>query len=220
MMNGKAGEHPKIHSNADTGADGRMVAPSAARNIQPILQALAEHVPAEGRALEIASGTGEHAIAFARAFPRVIWQPTDIAPDRLASIEAWRAAERAENLEPAQWLDASVPAWNAGRFDLAVTVNLFHLIPEQAARSVVAGVARALVPGARWFVYGPFRSAGRFRSPGDESFHERLTESDPAIGYKDIEWLIETCADAGLEWDDLISMPANNLALVTRMAGS
>lgn len=192
-----------------------MHAPSFARNRAPILAALAGHVPASGRALEIASGTGEHALAFARAFPGVMWQPTDIAPDRLASIEAWRSAEGTANLAPAHALDASTPDWEAGPVDLVVTVNLFHLIPAAAASNVIAGIARALTPGGRWFVYGPFRSGGDFRSYADGGFHRSLVASDPEIGYKDVEWVIETSARTGLDKVELIEMPANNLALVT-----
>ncbi len=213
-MTKTGGEQPVPHSHASTGTDGRMRAPSAGRNTGPILKAMAAHVPADGIALELASGTGEHAVAYARRFPQVTWQPTDIAADRLASIDAWRAAERVENLRVAQHLDASGPDWQTGPFDLVVVVNLFHLVSESTARNVIGGVARSLRPGGRFFVYGPFRTGGRFRSAGDQGFHQRLQDNDAAIGYKDLEWIEQTCATAGLARTELIEMPANNLSLV------
>jgi len=193
-----------------------MSAPSAARNIAPILQALGAHVPSGGRALEIASGTGEHVLAFAHRFPDVEWHPSDIAADRLASIEAWRASNPAPNLHPARYLDATGPQADLEGFDLLIIVNLLHLVPAEGAQRIIETVARALSVGGRFFLYGPFRVDGQFRGAGDAAFHARLRESDPAIGYKDLEWVTQTCAQAGLEQVDLIEMPANNLTFVAR----
>ncbi len=210
------GEQPQVHSNAAALADGRLCAPSASRNVGPITEALAPFVPARGRALEIASGTGQHAVAFARAFPNVTWQPTDIAPERLASIDAWRTAEGVENLRPARRLDAATADWDMGRFDLVTISNLFHLIPRPDAENVLQGAARALVPGGALFIYGPFREAGGFRSQGDAAFHARITAADPEAGYKSVEWMGAGAAAAGLKAAARLEMPANNLALVWR----
>lgn len=213
-----AGE--KTHSIALERDDGRLSAPSAARNIAPILEAITPYVPEGGVALEIASGTGEHAVAYAKAFPKTIWQPTDIDAQRLVSIDTWRAVEGVMNMRVAQSLDATAPHWRTGPFAMAVTVNLMHLIPKPAAQAVVKGVARNLSPGGHWFLYGPFRSGGAFRSDGDRSFHAALTEHDSAIGYKDIEAVEAWATEAGLTRVSLIEMPANNLALVMRHAHS
>lgn len=209
-----AGEKP--HSIAQGRDDGRMSAPSAARNMAPVLDAMAPFVPAQGVALELASGTGEHIVAYARKFPNVIWQPTDIDPDRLNSIDAWRADRGIQNMRMAQYLDASAPSWRTGPMAMIMTVNLMHLIDAPTARAVIAGVARNLAPGAHWFLYGPFRTGGAFRSDGDRTFHASLTAHDPQIGYKDLEKIEAWCAEAGLTRVDLIEMPANNLSLVLR----
>lgn len=211
-----AGEKPNYI--ADVRKDGRLSAPSAARNMDPILSAIAPYVPIGGVALEIASGTGEHAVAFAGAFPDTVWQPTDIDAARLISIDAWRARKGMLNMRVAQRLDATAPSWRTGPFDLAVAVNLMHLIDQTAAQAVVRGVARNLLPGGHWFLYGPFRSQGLFRSDSDLSFHTALTEDDPAIGYKDIEAVEAWAQDAGLTRAALIEMPANNLVLVMRQS--
>ncbi|UWQ13732.1 DUF938 domain-containing protein [Aliiroseovarius sp. M344] len=211
-----AGEKP--NSIAQTREDGRLSAPSAARNMDPILSAIEPYVPRGGVALEIASGTGEHAVAFAEAFPDTIWQPTDIDPKRLNSIDAWRAKKGLLNMRVAQVLDATAPSWSTGPFEMAVTVNLMHLIATPSAQAVVKGVARNLLPGGYWFLYGPFRTAGDFRSDSDRAFHATLTENDPAIGYKDIEVIEAWATEAGLYRVDLIEMPANNLVLVMRQS--
>lgn len=207
----------KPHSYVETRDGGRLSAPSAVRNIPPILETIAPFVPRGGVALELASGTGEHAVALACAFPDTIWQPTDIDPERLVSIDSWRAHHGVSNMRVAQALDATAPSWRSGPFDLAVTVNLFHLIAMTQVQAVMRGVARNLSPGGHWFLYGPFRSGGAFRSDADRAFHSALTDHDPQIGYKDIETIETWAADAGLIRVALIEMPANNLALVLRM---
>lgn len=208
------GEKP--HSNAEACDDGRLSALSALRNMQPILEAIAPYVPKGGVALEVASGTGEHAVALAREYPETIWQPTDIAPDRLVSIDGWRVYRGVSNMRAAQALDATAPSWRLEPFALAVTVNLFHLISKSDVQAVMRGIVRNLTPGGHWFVYGPFRSGGAFRSDADRAFHAALTAHDPQIGYKDVEALETWAADVGLTRVALIEMPANNLALVLR----
>lgn len=208
------GEKP--HSTTETCDDGRLSAPSALRNMQPILEAIAPFVPKGGVALELASGTGQHAVALAQAFPDTIWQPTDIDPDRLLSIDSWRRYHGLSNICVARALDATAPSWRLGPFALAVTVNLFHLITKPDVQAVMRGVARNLSPGGYWFLYGPFRSGGTFRSDADRAFDATLTDHDPQIGYKDIETIETWATDAGLTRAALIEMPANNLALVLK----
>lgn len=204
------------HSVAHKRGDGRLSAPSAARNIAPILDAMSAYVPSGGVALEIASGTGEHIVEFARAFPNVVWQPTDIDPRRLVSIDAWRADWCIQNMRLALLLDASRPRWRTDPMAMIVTVNLMHLIPDAMAKSVIAGVARNLAPGAYWFLYGPFKSGGEFRSGGDRDFHASLVQQDAEMGYKDIEKVSAWAQSEGLKQVALLEMPANNLALVVR----
>lgn len=212
----QAGERP--HSTAHAREDGRLSAPSAARNEAPILEVLSRHVPNRGYALEIASGTGEHAVACAGAFPGVVWQPTDIEAERLVSIDSWRAVKGHRNMRLAQFLDASTPDWCAPGFDFFLTVNLLHLISEEAVRNLVHGIARSLDTGGRWALYGPFRTGGGFRSEGDLTFHESLTAHDPLIGYKDLEWVEQLARDAGLVRRELVEMPANNLMFISQKA--
>ena len=210
----------ELASVAEPGADARLSAPSALRNAGPITALLRAHAPAEGRALEIASGTGQHVLAFARAFPGLTWQPTEIAAERRASIDAWAATEGLPNIRAAIALDATAPGWanEHGGQDLVVLVNLLHLISTQEARTIIAEVARALAPGGRFVLYGPFLRDGEATSEGDASFDASLRASDPDVGYKDDFTTIDWLHEAGLTLVDVVEMPANNLAFVAHRA--
>lgn len=214
-MTSAHGETP-VHSNAERLDDGRLSAPAAVRNTPAIVAALAGLLPPSGRVLELAAGTGEHAVALAEAFAGLDWQPTDIAPERLASIDAWRAARGVGNMRVALRLDATRPDWRVDPVDVVYLANLLHLISAEAAQQVIAGAARALVPGGVFVAYGPFRTDGGFRSDSDARFHARLVASDPLAGYKDLEWVEEAGAQVGLERAARIEMPANNLIVALR----
>jgi len=211
-----------VHSQAEPhqphGRDARLSAPSANRNAADIARALAGHLPAAGRVLEIAAGTGEHAVALARANPELTWEPTDIAPARRASIDAWARAEGLINIRPAAPLDAAAPDWQAGPVAQAYAAvylsNLLHLLSMPHAANVFAGAARALAPGGCFCLYGPFREHGAYRSEGDERFDTQLQAADPETGYKSVEWVTETARAAGLDRNARIELPANNLILV------
>lgn len=196
-----------------SGDDPRMSAPSARRNMTPILEVLRAHAPATGRVLEIAAGTGEHAVAFSRAFPGLDWQPTDLDPDRLASIEAWRQAEGPANLRPPLTLNAAAPGWHAshGPADMILLVNLLHLISDAEAETVLSGITKALAPAGKAFLYGPFLRDGEATSEGDATFHANLRAQDPAIGYKDIAWVRDRLSPMKTE---TLDMPSNNLMVI------
>lgn len=196
--------------------DARLSAPSALRNRDLIATELSRLAPARGRALEIASGTGEHVVVFAVACPGLTWQPTEPDPLRRASIIAWTAAADLPNILPPLPLDAAQPGWAAthGPADLVVLVNLLHLISGPEADTLLAEVAAILQPGGIFTLYGPFLRDGAATSEGDAAFHASLRAQDPAIGYKDV---IDTCATlvrAGLRHVETVAMPANNLLLV------
>jgi hypothetical protein len=200
--------------------DGRLSAPAALRNRDDITDALTSIAPTSGRALEIASGTGEHVIRFARAMPRLTWQPTDPASDRRASITAWRAAEPSPNILDPIDLDACTPGWAAthGPVDLIFLANLLHLVSEPEARTCLTQMAYALAPGGRACVYGPFLRAGKTTSDGDAAFDASIRANHPDRGYKDLDWVLGIWTAAGLTPDAPRAMPANNLLLVARKA--
>jgi len=195
--------------------DARMSAPAALRNRDAILSVVMQHAPVTGRALEIASGTGEHVIAFAPATPGLTWQPTDVDDARLASIAAWVAASGAANILAPRPLDACAPGWSAREdsFDLIVLTNLLHLISGAAADILLSEIAAALRVGGVALIYGPFLRDGLPTSPGDATFHASLQAQDPAIGYKDLAEVTARLTDAGLQLRASVGMPANNVML-------
>lgn len=209
---------PPSASVAEPGEGGKLFAPSAARNAPLIAAELARRAPQKGRAQEIASGTGQHVVAYARALPGLTWQPTEVAPDRLASIAAYRAESGLENIAPPAPLDACAPGWGAdwAGQDLVVLVNLTHLIPEAALRTLLGEVARALAPGGLFFLYGPFKRSGQLTSAGDARFDGELRAADPAIGYKDDLDMARWLGEAGIALAETLEMPANNLVMLAR----
>lgn len=195
--------------------------PAVARNTGPILEVLRRVLPRSGTVLEIASGTGEHAVAFARAFPDLRWRPSDGDAAALESVRAWRAEAGLTNLLEPLRLDAATPAdWDAGRFGgpvaAAVCINMIHIAPWRAAEGLFAGTARVLEAGAPLYLYGPFREAGRPFAPSNAAFDESLRARDPAWGVRDLEAVAALAAAAGLRLEERIEMPANNLSLVFR----
>lgn len=202
-------------SGADISIDGRRHAPSAIRNQDPILAVLRTEAPAKGRLLEIASGSGQHAAAGAKALPGLIWQPSDANPDNLTSIAAWRAHGPCPNLRAPVVLDAAAHGWAKDwpAQDIVLIINLLHLIQVETAAAILSEATRALSPLGKLLVYGPFLRDGTTTSEGDAAFDGSLRAQDPTIGYKDLGWVQDQLANAGLS-SRLIAMPANNLMIV------
>jgi len=191
-------------------------APAAARNRDPILAVLRGLLSEGARVLEIASGTGQHAAAFARELPGVTWQPSDADPAALASIEAWRREEGLANLLPALEIDASAPPWEVGEVDAVVAINLVHIAPWRAAEGLFAGSSRVLAPGGVLFLYGPYRFDGAFTAPSNAAFDASLRAQDSAWGVRDVRDLTRLAEAGGLVREAVLAMPANNHGLVFR----
>lgn len=209
---------PDSASLANAREDGRMYAPSAARNADVIADLVALHAPAKGRALEIASGTGEHSVHIATRLPGLIWQPSDIDAARRCSINTHGAKAGLANLRSAIDLDATSAGWAAhhGGQDLILTVNLLHLVSWSEAQTLIKEAAKALAPGGVLILYGPFMRAGELTSAGDARFHADLRAQDPELGYKDDFDVIDTLQSAWLDLVEVNEMPANNLSFVAR----
>ncbi len=205
---------PSVASIATQGDGARMVAPAAERNMAVLCDLLEQVAPHQGRALELASGTGQHVSAFAARLPGLSWQPTEVDARRRASIDAY--CQGLDNVAPVQELNATRPGWGAdwAGQDLVVLINLLHLISEAEAATLITEAAAALAPGGRLVIYGPFMRAGELTSEGDARFHAALTTEDPEIGYKDDFDTIDLMQGAGLEMAQVVEMPANNLALI------
>lgn len=194
----------------------RLSSPAVARNRQPILEVLREVLPSRGRVLEIASGSGEHALYFARHLPEIRWQPSDPSPQALASIAAWRESEPSANLLEPLTLDVTVRPWPVTDFEALVCINMLHIAPWQASEVLLAEAGERLPPGGVLYAYGPFRREGRHTAPSNAAFDDDLRRRNPEWGIRDLEAVTALGQRHGLTLDRVVEMPANNLSVVWR----
>lgn len=195
---------------------GALAAPAAARNRDPILAVLREVLPATGTVLEIAAGTGEHAVHFAAALPHLFWQPTDPDEHARASIAAHATAAGLANMLPALALDASAAVWPVDHADAIVSINMIHIAPWHATEGLMAGAASLLPRGAPLYLYGPYRVLGEHTVPSNAAFDESLRARNPAWGVRDLDQVVALAAARGLRLERTVAMPANNLSVVFR----
>lgn len=177
---------------------------------------LARELPQAGLVLEIASGSGEHAVFMARRFPALEWQPSDIDTDALASIDAWSQEAGAGNIRPAIAIDATVPDWPVAAADCILCVNMVHISPYAATEGLFAGAGKLLSQGQPLILYGPFIESGVETAPSNLAFDADLKARDPAWGLREVEALDELARANGLARTARHEMPANNLTLVYR----
>lgn len=196
--------------------DDRRSAPHVARNAGPIADVLAQILPARGMVLELASGSGEHSLCFAREFPRLLWQPSDPEPAALRSIEAWRLESGLFNLLPAIPLDVRAADWPVPQTDAILCINMIHISPWAATAGLMRGAGRLLAAGAPLYLYGPYRRVGVETAPSNEAFDESLRARDPEWGLRSLEEVEAEAGKHGLQLDRIAEMPANNLSVVFR----
>ena len=189
-------------------------APAAARNRQPILDALAPHLPKSGLVLEVASGSGEHTAAFAETWPHLTFQPSDPDATARASIDAWR--EGLANVRPALALDASAKTWPIDRADAVICINMIHISPWSATEGLMSGAARILPKGGVLYLYGPYRRNGAHTAPSNAAFDASLRQQDPRWGVRDMETVTDLAAKHGFGAPVVVDMPANNFSLIFR----
>ena len=191
-------------------------APATARNSEPLAEVLAEELPDRGLVLEVASGSGEHAVFLARRFPALDWQPSDVDLEALASVDAWAAEAAVANLRPAIALDAAQAAWPIAAADAVLCVNMVHISPWSAAGGLFTGAGRILTSGAPLVLYGPFIEPGRETAPSNLAFDQSLKQRNSEWGLRNTADLDALAADHGLRRTARHAMPANNLVLVYR----
>ncbi|HUS97619.1 MAG TPA: DUF938 domain-containing protein [Hyphomicrobiaceae bacterium] len=193
----------------------RLVAPSVARNREPIFDVLSQHLPGQGCVLEIASGSGEHVAFFGEASdPGLVFQPSDPDASARASIDAWVKARGVRNVRPAILLDAASDAWPDQMFDAVICINMIHISPFAATRGLIQGAARVLRPGGKLFLYGPFQRRGLPTAPSNMRFDEDLRRRNPEWGLRVLEEVADLAVGAGFSLSVIEEMPANNLAVV------
>ena len=194
----------------------RRSAPAALRNREPIAEVLEQWLPPRGLVLEVASGTGEHAVHFAERFPELDWQPSDIETGALASIDSWRTATELPNLRAPLKLDAASALWPIDHSDAVLSINMVHISPWSSALGLIAGVTRILAADGPLILYGPWIRADAPTAQSNLDFDADLKRRDPRWGLRRVEDFAAAAAEHGLSLAEVRSMPANNLMLVFR----
>jgi SAM-dependent methyltransferase len=194
----------------------RRSAPAAVRNREPIADVLSGWLLTTGLVLEIASGTGEHAAFFAERFPGLEWQPSDVHPDALASIAAWRETTGLTNLRAPLVIDAGSAKWPIDRADAVLSINMVHISPWASALGLLDAAARLLSSGAPLILYGPWLKDDIPTVPSNLAFDADLKRRDPEWGLRRVEEFAAAAEEVGLLLQATRAMPANNLMLLLR----
>lgn len=196
--------------------DSRQFAPATQRNREPILAVLREVLPAQGLVLEIASGSGEHAVHFATAFPNLVFQPSDPDVTALASIDAWAGESALPNLRPAIRLDATAPRWPVTEAGAILCINMIHISPWAATEGLIRQAAQLLPAGGPLYLYGPYRQNGVPLAASNAVFDDSLRRRNPKWGLRELDAVAELARAAGFGEPAVTAMPANNLSVVFR----
>jgi uncharacterized protein DUF938 len=200
--------------------DGRIHSRMVEKNAKPVIDGLSPFLAGvAGNALEIGSGTGQHVIAFARAFPSLRWTPSEPNAAHRASIDAWRAHEGVAT-NPAIAIDAAAD-WAdqadvraVGRLSLILSLNVIHISPFSVTKGIVKGAGKSLQKSGMLAFYGPFREDGVHTGEGNAAFDTRLRADNPDWGVRDLAEIVELGQAAGLNKIDLLQMPSNNRILI------
>ncbi len=197
----------------DLGAEAKRHAPASARNVTFIGDVLEEWLPAKGLVLETSSGTGEHALAFAKRFPDLEWQPSDPDPLALASIEAWRQEAGPDNLFGPLMIDTRDGDWDLDRADVILSINMAHIAPWEATLGLLNGAQRLLSKDGQLILYGPWRADDIETAASNLAFDESLKDRDSRWGLRRVEDLVAEAEERDLRFVEKRLMPANNMML-------
>lgn len=204
---------------ASTTEDKKRYAPATLRNREAIAAVLALELPEAGLVLEVASGSGEHALYFAERFPSLTWQTSDPDPAALASIEAWRADHGRPNLLPPIALNGEDSDWALDQANAIFCANMVHIAPWEACEGMFAGAARLLPYGAPLILYGPYVEDDIETAPSNLAFDASLKARNPSWGLRNVADIDALGTDYGFARKARHEMPANNLTLVYRRSG-
>ncbi len=198
--------------------DERQYAPATQRNRKPILEILLRVLPPEGNILEVASGTGEHAVFFAPHLVPRYWIPSDRDPQLRESIVAWRNYSQVSNLHSPLDIDAAKSRWaiedEAIEIRAIVNINMIHIAPWSACLGLMAGANRLLPSGGILYLYGPFKQGGKHTAPSNSTFDQFLRSQNSQWGVRDLDEVIAVAKNNNLELQATFPMPANNLSVV------
>ena len=196
--------------------DRRQYAPATLRNRDFIVGVLRDVLPTKGVILEIASGSGEHVVHFARNFPSLVFQPSDREPDALQSVAAWLKAMGVTNVRAPMVLDVSQSPWPIASADGIICINMVHISPWETTLGLIRGAAAILPPTAPLYLYGPYKREGFATASSNQAFDRSLSDRNQTWGLRDLEAVAAAAQSVGFSIPTIIEMPANNLSVVFR----
>jgi hypothetical protein len=196
--------------------DHRQYSPATVRNRDFILDVLRDILAPKGVILEIASGSGEHVVHFARNFPSLVFQPSDPERDALRSIAAWTKATNVTNVLAPIVLDASQSFWPISSADGIICINMVHISAWDVTLGLIKGAALVLHPGSPLYLYGPYKREGFATAPSNQAFDRNLRDRNPAWGLRDLDAVAGIARSVGFSVPAITEMPANNLSVVFR----
>ena len=191
-------------------------APAALRNRDPILQVLRKELHGTQHVLEIGSGTGQHAVYFAKELPGLTWQTSDLAQNH-AGINHWIGETGLPNVLKPLLLDASDPGESDVQYSAVFSANTAHIMNEAQVVNMIAYVAQSLQQRGKFLLYGPFKVDGEFSGDGNKRFDQSLKAQNPAMGIRDLEWIDGLAKPQNLLREKTYAMPANNLLVIWRL---
>lgn len=194
--------------------DPRFSSPSALRNREPIWTVLQSTLPERGKMLEIASGSGEHAIHYAERLPNLIWQPSDPSQKARASIKAWSDEVGLANLLPPLDIDVTNEIWPIDSADAMLAINMVHISPWSATEGLIKGAGKLLSSGGSLILYGPYKQQGREFVDSNMEFDAWLRNQNADWGIRQLEEVAELAGRVGLSLSSIVYMPANNLCVI------
>jgi hypothetical protein len=197
-------------------SDERQYAPATLRNRDFIVGVLRDVLPMSGVILEIASGSGEHIVHFARNFPTLVFQPSDPEPDACRSVAAWVKAARVTNVRAPIALDAAHSVWPVSSAEGIICINMVHISPWEATVGLIKGAAAILQTASPLYLYGPYIRKESATAPSNQAFDRSLRDRNPAWGLRDLEALAAMAQSVGFSTPVTTEMPANNLSVVFR----
>ena len=202
--------------------DKRLFFPATERNREPIGDLLSQLLPTSGAVLELASGSGEHAVCFQKLFPNLLWQASDPDPEHRTSINAWIQHQGLSDVMPAALnLDVEMRPWPLpqtirGALNAVVCINLLHISQASCTDALLEESAVLLPSGAPLIIYGPFMRNGAHTSESNAAFDQALQHRNPQWGLRDVQTITSRATNIGFKTEDVVPMPANNLTLVFR----
>ena len=198
--------------------DARQYAPATGRNREPIFEVLAQIIQPDSNILEIASGTGEHAIFMASKLTSCCWIPSDVNSEAIESIAAWKKTCSLDNLKLPLLIDVAQPGWqqqlNGQEINAIVNINMIHISPWQSCLGLFKGAGEILPEGGILYLYGPYKRDGEHTAPSNASFDSSLRDRNPLWGVRDLEAVVAAAAAENLTLQQVIPMPANNLSVI------